>query len=539
MIKRLTQSLSICLLAFSIIFMAQVAIDPNFTTMSRDGGAFAYCGQQIVKGALLYRDCWDNKPPAIYYLNAAIIAIGGAKQWSIWLFQAIWLSINTLAFYTILKKIWSGIAALPGTILLLSTVLYPVYFSGGNLTEVFALLPITLTLGAFVGYLNTNKRVYLIGTGFLTAIAFLFKPTYISLGIAAFIILAYIRMQRHEYRKTAGEMGLILISFIFPIVLVAGYWAVHNNLNDFVYAVFIHNKLYVQGGFSLKSVMGTLRILILEQPLSTLLALTLISLIVFITENWKKLRRNDFIKIVSPGPGQIRFWTMASLTICLVIDITFTALPGTNFRHYYLIPILTMAAICTSFFDYLSQLSTTLPRIKAYKVIILSVTGVILLPWVVEVIGKEVPSRAYWQELGSNPNITEYQPDAVETFILENSQPEQSILIWDYDPTIYFHVERRSPTRFIFLRHLFSPIPNAINGFGEFMQDLQDDPPFLILTSKTSQQGLPYLGLGEDEICKECPPDTRQGVITFKRYVEQYYQPYIDIESWAIYKRIQ
>ena len=169
----------------------------------------------------------------------------------------------------------------------------------------------------------------------------------------------------------------------------------------------------------------------------------------------------------------------------------------------------------------------------------LSATAVILLPWLVEVIGKETPSLANWKELGSNPNITVYQPNAIEKFILENSTPEQSILVWDYDPIIYFHVDRRSPSRFIFLRHLYTPIPGAANGFAEFLQELQDDPPILIITSKTGQQGLPYLGLSEADICSDCTSEIRQGVIAFKRYVEQYYRPYTDIQTWAIYKRIK
>jgi hypothetical protein len=539
MIKTHLITLSVLLFAFGIIFISSVAVDPDFMTMSRDGGAFAYCGEQIAKGGLLYRDCWDNKPPAVYYLNAAVIAITGASQWSIWLFQAIWLSITTLAIFTILRKIWTSGVAFLSTSLLLCTLLYPTYFSGGNLTEIYALLPITLTLGAYRGYLSTNKPFYLIGIGLFSAIAFLFKPTYISLGIAAIFILVYIRFRQRDYRKLFIEMGLIIVSFILPLLLVGAYWAGKNSLNDLLFAVFIHNQTYVQSGFSLRANMGTLRILIVEQPLSGLFALTLISLIVFVVENWKKLWFIDESNRVGTDLDFTRRWTMAGLAVCILLDIFFVALPGTNFRHYYVIPILSMAAISAYFFNRISKDKSAQTQLKHFSAFTISVTLVILLPWMVEVIGKELPSRANWQELRSNPNITQYQPNTIEKFILENSLPEQSILIWDYEPRIYFHVDRRSPTRFIFLRHLYTPIPGAPNGFSEFMQSLQNDPPVLIITSKTAQQGLPYLGLGDDEICSECLPDIRQGVIAFKRYVEQYYQPYTDIETWAIYKRIQ
>ncbi len=539
MIKNLITAITICLLAFGVIFVASVATDPNFSSMSRDGGAFAYCGQRIVEGALLYRDCWDNKPPAIYYLNAVIIALGSQKQWNMWLFQAAWLSLTTLVFYEVLKNIWTRKSALICTTLMLLTLLYPLYFSGGNLTETYALLPITLALGAVGGYLRTGKRIFLIGIGLFSAISFLFKPTYISVGIAAIVILTFIRLHQRRYLRLTGETGLILASFVLPLLLVAAFWIAHNDLYDLLYAVFIHNRLYIEEGFSLKAFIATFRILIVEQPLAAVFGLAVISIIVYIFDNWKKFWRIGTEKLELRKPESNRFWMMAGLIIVVVLDILFTTLPGTNFRHYYQIPILSMSAISGYLFDHLVNLKPVFKKFNPYNILTLSATVVILLPWLVEVIGKEAPSLANWKELRSNPNITVYQPDAMEKFILENSTPEQSILVWDYDPIIYFHVDRRSPTRFIFLRHIYTPIPRAANGFAEFQQELQGDPPILIITSKTAQQGLPYLGLSEADICSDCTSEIRQGVIAFKRYVEQYYQPYTDIQTWAIYKRIK
>jgi len=41
-----------------------------------------------------------------------------------------------------------------------------------------------------------------------------------------------------------------------------------------------------------------------------------------------------------------------------------------------------------------------------------------------------------------------------------------------------FLAHRRSPTRYIFLQHLFTPTPYDQNGLSEFLQELADDPPF-------------------------------------------------------------
>jgi hypothetical protein len=539
MLKNWIKAVSLGLLAFGVICFATIARDPSFRGMSRDGGAFAYCGQQIASGGLLYRDCWDNKPPAIYYVNAAVIAIGGPTQWNLWLAQAIWLAITAVAFYIILRRIWGGSVAFLCTALMLLSLLHPTFWEGGNLTETYALLPIALTLGAYGGYIKTNKRFYLIGIGLFTAISFLFKPTYISAGLAAGLILAYLRFRQRQFRRLMVEWGLILGSFAVPLILVAAYWAAHNELYDLVYAVLIHNQQYVQAGFTKKAFFVTLRIFVLEQPLAALTILALISSITWAVESWNAFRRPHAPQSGEVDEERVRFWFMVGLVVAVCLDVFFTGLSGKNFHHYFQIPMLTLAASSAYLFFTLSQLRRATPRGGTYAIIAISAVFVILLPWAVEVYGKEVPSRGNLAYFLSNPNVTRYQPEAIEKVILEHSQPDQSIFIWGYDPAIYFHVGRRSPSRYIFPQHLFTPTPDGPNGFAEFFMELERDPPVLILSSKGGEQGLAYLGFEEQDICLECPADIRQGVIALKRYVTQYYQPYMDSQDWAVYTRIK
>src|SRR3954452_5802160 len=43
--------------------------------MGPDQGLYAYVGERILHGDLAYRDAWDQKPPGIHYLYAALRAI--------------------------------------------------------------------------------------------------------------------------------------------------------------------------------------------------------------------------------------------------------------------------------------------------------------------------------------------------------------------------------------------------------------------------------------------------------------------------------
>src|SRR5262247_444708 len=43
--------------------------------MGPDQGLYAYVGERILHGDLAYRDAWDQKPPGIHYVYAALRAV--------------------------------------------------------------------------------------------------------------------------------------------------------------------------------------------------------------------------------------------------------------------------------------------------------------------------------------------------------------------------------------------------------------------------------------------------------------------------------
>src|SRR5919107_969986 len=43
--------------------------------MGPDQGLYAYIGERILHGELAYRDAWDQKPPGIHYVYAALRAV--------------------------------------------------------------------------------------------------------------------------------------------------------------------------------------------------------------------------------------------------------------------------------------------------------------------------------------------------------------------------------------------------------------------------------------------------------------------------------
>ena len=194
----------------------QVGVNPSYNNMSTDSGTFAYCGQVINNGGLMYRDCWDNKPPGVYYLNTAAIRLGGSTPYAIWLFQAIWLTTAIVLFFFTMKRIWGNTwLATLGAFTLLLVILYPDIFQGGNFTETYAVMPVVLSLGSFWAYLRSGRRLWLVAIGLLFAASFLLKPTYIAVGLAAGIIISLLGLKCTSLKKWQPTWGYFSYQLLF------------------------------------------------------------------------------------------------------------------------------------------------------------------------------------------------------------------------------------------------------------------------------------------------------------------------------------
>ncbi|MBI5078715.1 glycosyltransferase family 39 protein, partial [Candidatus Saganbacteria bacterium] len=118
--------------------------------LERDEGLYGYMGQRILAGELPYRDVFDHKPPAVYYIYAGIIKVFGSSLFSIRAAAAVYSLFTTAAIFGVgflLMGLNGG---------LLSAFLYAL-FSGGPLiqgasanTEAFMVLPMVLALWCFL-----------------------------------------------------------------------------------------------------------------------------------------------------------------------------------------------------------------------------------------------------------------------------------------------------------------------------------------------------------------------------------------------------
>ncbi len=81
--------------------------------IGRDQATFCVMGQGLLRGQLLYRDLWDNKPPGIFYIYALIVKIFGPVMWSVGVVDILWLLvISCCIFYFARHSMGTPAAAL-------------------------------------------------------------------------------------------------------------------------------------------------------------------------------------------------------------------------------------------------------------------------------------------------------------------------------------------------------------------------------------------------------------------------------------------
>lgn len=536
-------------------FTVQISADPDYRTMTTDSGTFAYCGRVILDGGLLYRDCWDNKPPGVYYLNALAIRLVGASPgtspFSVWLFQAVWLTLAIWAYFLILHRVWEhAVLAALGSLVFLLLFLYPDIFQGGNYTETYAVLPAILALGAFWAYRRSGQRRWLAALGLLFTAGFLLKPTYIAAVLASGSVIAYLDVRRRDYKTLVANLAVIAVAAAVPIFLVALVWVVQGSFYELWFAVFLHNFGYVRDGFTLRSLYGSARLFLINQPMAALTTLTGMAYGLFLYQHARSLfgfsRPPDGdASRFTPGrmdPEQSRLWWQAGLGLALLVDVIFAVAPGKFFGHYLqmLLPgmVASLLFLWVAMRRAVRQARLHAAHPPSTQAAALAAVLIVSLSGGLEIAAKEMPNPAKLRAFCLVSGAPCYTPNELEQYILDNSQPDESVLVWAGHPALNFVTQRRSPTRYIFLKHLFTPTPNDQNGWSEFLAELKADPPALIVTQPDSSMGLPYLQNPVEHLCDGCDPDIQKKIPELKSMLDTEYQESFRIWDWVIYERI-
>jgi 4-amino-4-deoxy-L-arabinose transferase-like glycosyltransferase len=407
----------ICILALSLLLRLTFLHEP----FERDEGWYAYIGQEILRGAIPYRDMIEMKPPGAFYLYALGLFLFGETKEAIRLFTALYSLLTVLTVYRTAQLVHGVRAGL------IAALLYGVYSSGPILTgsssntEVFLVLPIVAAVFFFIKATERGQRHYLAASGFSVGCAMLIKT--VALPYAAVLFVLCIFLKRSA--KTVKDYLLDMLSMVGPPLTMAGftiaYFSWHGALDDLIYWTVIFPSMYrnnsIVGGSELLSI---IKVLAPELSLLTLVALP--------TAIWLVFTRQGLANIV--------------LVAFIPAAVVAVLLPGMNFTHYF-IQLLPPLAIVAGI-----GLDNLINRSGVIKYLVLAV--------VIGLFAYSVKAeyRFYLVYTPQQLSIAKYGPtfaqsENIAAYLKARTMPTDYIFQWGFEPELYFLANRRSPVPYL------------------------------------------------------------------------------------------
>ena len=240
---------SLCIAAFFITTNSD-STSPLFHGRFLDSDIFQYIGFAMTKGKIPYTDYFDHKGLFLYWIEAIGYILN--PYWGVFLLQIVNLSIVIFVWHRILEEL-PNVYARWSAIFLCLLALYA-YYSSGNLTEEWSLLPISYP---FLLYFRNqrNQKIHfsnsqLLAVGLCVGILILIRPNNVAPLIGLLLYCLFISLWKKEFNYIGSSIGLIFVGFLVPIIFTVVYMLIvggKQGLLDMIYGTIGFNMEYSFG----------------------------------------------------------------------------------------------------------------------------------------------------------------------------------------------------------------------------------------------------------------------------------------------------
>lgn len=436
-----------------------------------DEEIYLVLGQMMRRGAVLYRDIWDNKTPLLYLIYSISPTLLWAK-----LTATLAVLGTTVGTYFLSKKLFED---RPVIYCLLPTVLVGILLSlpilEGTIAnaELYFTLPIVLATYFLFTNLITNhySLITSVLVGLLMSAAFLLKVPAIFDFVGLLLSFSLIKLVNEFLSPTKSYQRFLavqiktylplVLSFVVPVGSVFLYFFLNHALSDFITAAFKQNVNYVaiDSGLFQK----------LTNPLYIRGALLSAGALLTVWAYFKRRVSKEFVLLA--------LWFGFSLYGSL--------LSNRAYPHYLLqiVPPITMIIVYTS------------AHIRRYY---------LLVPVLLVVIG--LSTKSFWQQAYSfrdfparYQNFFDYISERkswedyinyfdgrtandyrVAEYIIHNTDPNDPIFVWGDVASIYTISGRPAATKFIQAHHLTTINPRNYDLIIDRLLTYQ--PKFIVVS---------------------------------------------------------
>ncbi|MBN1977744.1 MAG: glycosyltransferase family 39 protein [Anaerolineae bacterium] len=488
----------------------------------RDSGAFLYTADRILEGEIPYRDIWDHKPPAIFYIDALGLLIGGGSLWGVWFLEFLSLYLAGMLGFVLMRKVLGFGPAIFGTIAWMTSLV--LVLGGGNFTEEFALPFQFATLYLF--WLSEKQgcyswRGFLIGI--MAAVSFLLKPNLLGIQLVVGIYLLWTRVFERRWRNLFVTFAAIALGASSVILVVVGYFALHGALGYFWDSVFRYNFAYASTTLS-DRFRAAIEGLIYLPGLSAMAFLVYVLVAFYI---WRGRKIGGAQKVL-----------LDVLLVGLFIEFLSSSFSGRLYRHYY-IACLPILGVLAGFFRYIldALLGSSFARHpfsrgkrSSFSNFVFSVLSLVfILPFLLEIVCIMI-------ELPNNRETMTYQ---TAQYVKSCTTAQDYVLVWGAETGVNFVASRRSPTRFVYQYPLYTS--GYQNGalISEFLDDIVTNKPVLIIDTSPTNELIPPISSVERSNWRLV--DENYGILPEMEEVFEYLEANYEMErrigeaQWPVY----
>jgi hypothetical protein len=510
--RRGLELILILLLALTVLVQANAGTRP----LGRDQGFYVYIGNEIVHGRLPYADAWEDKPPAIFYLNALGIWLARGSRWGVWVLELVSLVLASWLSYEFMRRRWGILPALFGTALWLYSLDRTLY-GGGDFTEEFALPVHFLAIILMVELPKTpRKRLYCFAIGMLFSFTFLLRANNAAPEAAVVLTMLVAWISRRQYREIVTGLAWMAVGAAIPLLLTGLYFWSKGLFQEMIDASLLYDLRYEGASSPSLAVLWTG-----FQVLGVGVAFAVLGYLLMLYD------------VRKPSEDRL-LWIFFLIGWPLAILVADPANKG--FAHYYISWLPFVGCLGTFALSSLQARFSRSPIIPD-RVQFVSITLALALTIAVLVLSGR--AGEYGRVLGRFQNRDKQGIElrtATAVYAQNHTKPGDFVLFWSAWPGENYMADRESPTASLYYP-LYARSDISTRLSDRFFHDLVENKPVLIVDighlntlslDPSERQKRIEAGVGSQ--------DLPENILQVLQYIDQHYHKVAVVKGKTVYR---
>ncbi|MBN1344177.1 MAG: glycosyltransferase family 39 protein [Phycisphaerae bacterium] len=476
-----------------------------------DAYRYAYVGAKWTEGWLPYRDLFENKPPAIYAINALAFAVSREHHWRVLYVLETTLAVITVLCLAGMVRQWVGRPYDRIAALVAAPLAFGLRFAyTGDMTEGFQVAFTVVGLWVIVVLAARHGAWRYVLGGCLIGIGSLFKPPGLAAAVAVTIWLIVEWLSaRLPIRRCLLGIGLLAAGVLLPWLVAIGGFALQGQAGAMLQAALGYNRHYGQEMWRSKGITWV----VLNSYDSLWVALPVLAAAGYVVLTM--LRPARLLTRGVPSPN----WRLLAM-LWMLGDLGGALAGGRCYQHYF-VPIMisasAVAALALS--DATRRLAGVAEAQSARRV-----GMAVLILWIVLLVGRDAVvgvslSRSDWR---SNEARKRFE---IAKAARAMAKPGDTLFTWG-SAAFFFYEAWLDPIYPDMDAHRAYDFDDKARQVAlDLMAAFADKPPRFIVTD-----------VNEDHP-QRSQPDLLRAFSAFNRRLDADYRPVLIRKPWTLYVR--